>query len=66
MPYFMHSVKEMITFHLSTRAITRVLMDVLTFTSGPKGKLGFGDEKYGRKDKAISGVRQCEEKYEGS
>lgn len=41
-------------------------MDVLTFTSGPKGKLGFGDEKYGRMDKSISGVRQYEEKYEGS
>lgn len=39
---------------------------MLTFTSGPKGKLGFGDEKYGRIGKSISGVRQYEEKYEGS
>lgn len=56
----------MITFHLSTGAISSVLMDVLTFTLGPKGKLRFGDEKYERKDKTISSVRQCEEKYEGS
>lgn len=30
-------------------------MDVLTLTSGPKGKLEFGDEKSGGKDTAIPG-----------
>lgn len=54
MTHFMSSGKEMITFHWSYREDV-LLMDVLTFTSGPKGKLGFGDEKSGGKGKAIPG-----------
>lgn len=41
-------------------------MDMLTYISGPEGKTRFEDEKYEGKDKAIPGVRLCEEKYEGN